>query len=83
MEPLDTDLDYVVREPHELNPQKRFNWLYSIPILGAIWLVFLAAAAIFQWPIAALVDPVMSFMILLLFIMAGLLFWAMAPKANR
>jgi hypothetical protein len=83
MEPLDTDLDYAARSSHELDPRKRFNWLYILPVLGLLWLVFLATAALFQIPITSVVDPIMGLMIVVFFVMVALLFWALAPKANR
>jgi hypothetical protein len=83
MEPIESELEYVTRAPYEANPRKRFNWLHIITVLGAIWLIFLVVAIIFQLPISGLVGPVMSFMLLLFFMTAGLLFWALAPKANR
>ncbi|HZR39144.1 MAG TPA: hypothetical protein VFB12_03455 [Ktedonobacteraceae bacterium] len=82
MEPLDSDYD-VIRQPRETNPRARFNWLYVLPVFGVIWLLFLAGAAIFQWPIDGVVDPVMMLMVVFFFIMVGLLFWALAPKQNR
>ena len=81
MEPLDTDLEYVARG--ETNPRARFNWLYIIPVLGLVWLLYLIGAAVVQWPVSGAVDPVMSFMLVLFFVMAGLLFWAMAPRAHH
>lgn len=81
MEPLETDFDYVAQQSQ--NPRSRFNWLYIIPVLGLLWLVFLFASAAFQWPITSVVNPVMAFMILLFFILVALLFYAMAPRANR
>jgi len=83
MEQIDPELEYVVREPYEANPRARFNWLYVLPTLGVVWLLYLVVAAIFQLPTSGLVGPVMSVMIVIFFVMAGLLFWAMAPKANR
>ncbi|HLG62522.1 MAG TPA: hypothetical protein VKY19_11355 [Ktedonosporobacter sp.] len=83
MKPLDSDLEYAAGESREADPRARFNWLYIIPGLGALWLLFLACAAIFQWPVSGVVNPVMSFMLLFFFIIVGLLFWALAPKANR
>ncbi len=80
MEPLDTDYDYVVRRS---NPRSRFNWLYILPALGMLWLFYLLAAAIFQWPVSGVVSPVMSLMLVVFFVMVGLLFWALAPKENR
>ena len=81
MEPLDTDLEYVDRR--EANPANRFNWLYIIPGLGLLWLLYLLGAAIFQWPLSNVVDPVMGSMIVLFFVAIGLLFWAMAPRVHR
>jgi tellurite resistance protein TehA-like permease len=83
MEPIDSDLEYVVRQRHEGNPRARFNWMYLLPTLGVIWLLFLFASAAFQWPIMGVVAPVMTIMILLFFVAVGLLFWTHAPKENR
>lgn len=80
MEPLDNEYEYVAREH---NPRARFNWLYIFPTLGGLWLLYLASAAIFQFPVTGAVDPVMSLMIVMFFVLAGLLFYAMAPRANR
>ncbi|GLV59967.1 hypothetical protein KDH_67900 [Dictyobacter sp. S3.2.2.5] len=79
MEPLNSDYEVVVREP---NPRARFNWLYVFPILGGLWLLYLLLAAVFQFPVTGAVDPVMAFMLVMFFVMAGLLFWALAPR-NR
>jgi hypothetical protein len=83
MEPIDTDLEYVIERRHETNPRARFNWMYVLPTLGLVWVAFLVISAIFQLPIGGVVDPVMSIMILLFFVAVALLFWALAPKANR
>ncbi|GCF09379.1 hypothetical protein [Dictyobacter arantiisoli] len=80
MEPLDSDYEVVVREP---NPRARFNWLYVFPILGGVWLLFLLSAAIFQIPITGVIDPIMGLMLVMFFVLAGLLFYALAPKAGR
>ena len=82
MEPIDSDLEYMVSE-READPRKRFNWLYLFPALGALWLIYLIVSIIFQLPVTGVVDPVMSFMILLFFLVAGGLFWALAPRVNR
>ncbi len=79
MEPLDSD--YVVQRQE--NPRARFNWLYIVPVLGSLWLLYLLLATIFQLPLSGVLDSIMSLMIVLFFVMAGLLFWAMAPKSNR
>jgi fatty acid desaturase len=81
MEPLETDFEYVAQQSQ--NPRSRFNWLYIIPTLGVVWLLFLAASAFFQWPLTAVVNPVMSFMIVVFFVLVALLFYALSPRANR
>ena len=83
MEPLDTDYDYVPQQRRLPNPRTRFNWLFIIPALGLLWLLYLIAAAIFQFPVTGAVNPVLGFMIVIFFVIAGLLLWALAPKANR
>lgn len=80
MEPLNSDYEVVVREP---NPRARFNWLYLFPTLGGLWLLYLLLAAVFQFPVTGAVDPVMAFMLVMFFVMAGLLFWALAPRGKR
>jgi hypothetical protein len=82
MEPIDSDLEYIVHK-QEVDPRKRFNWLYLFPALGVLWLLYLIISVIFQLPVSGVVDPVMSFMILLFFLVAGGLFWAFAPRSNR
>jgi hypothetical protein len=81
MEPLDSDYEYVARR--ESNPRARFNWLFLIPVLAFVWLLFLVASAVFQLPISGAVDPIMSLMILMFFVLVGLLFFALAPRSNR
>jgi len=86
MEQIDSDYEYRAaarQEPGEAELKKRFNWLYVIPILGSLWLLFLFVAAVFQVPISAVVNPIMTIMILIFLLMGGLLFWALAPKSNR
>ena len=80
MEPLDTEHEYVV---YRSNPKNRFNWLFLIPLLGVLWLLFLFGAAAFQWSISSVISPVMGLMLLVFLATAGLLFWAMAPRENR
>lgn len=80
MEPIDTDQEFVV---YRSNPKNRFNWLYIIPTLGVLWLLFLFASAAFQWSISSLISPVMGLMLLVFLATVCLLFWALAPKENR
>ncbi len=86
MEPLDSDLDYVVRErqPSRFATRNaRFNWLLIVPIFGILWILYLAGAALFQWDASNVVGPTMSLMIIAFLVTAGLLFWAHAPKVNK
>jgi len=83
MEPIDTDFEYVASQSRAVDPRKRFNWLYILPILGILWVVYLTLAVIFQWSVNGVLDGVMSFMLVIFFLFVGLLFWAMAPKSNR
>ena len=80
MEPLDSDLEYVI---YPSNPKSRFNWLYILPSLGTLWLLYLVGAAIWQWPVSGVVSTIMGLFIVLFIAMALLTFWAMAPKENR
>jgi hypothetical protein len=85
MEPIDSDLDYVVqkRSGPPANPDARFNWLLIIPTLGVLWLLYLIGAAAFQWPVTSVVDPVMSIMILVFFVSVALLFYAFYPRVKK
>jgi hypothetical protein len=83
MEPLDTDFEYVVQKTRETNPEKRFNWLYILPALGILWVLYLTLAAIFQFDISTIVDPIMGIMIAVFLVFAGALFWAFAPRVGK
>ncbi len=86
MEPLDSDLDYVVRErqPSRFATRNaRFNWLLIVPGLGLVWVLYLIGAALFQWDASNVVGPVMVLMILGFLLLAALLFWAHSPKVNK
>jgi hypothetical protein len=83
MEPIDTNLDYASSQSRNVDLSSRFNWLQFLPLLGLVFLVFLILAVIFQWPVSALIDPVMSLMIVIFFLFVILLFWAMAPRSDR
>jgi hypothetical protein len=80
MEPLDSDYEVAARVS---DPRTRFNWLYIFPGLGVCWLLLLISAAIFQFPLTGFVDPVMGFMLVLFFLLAGLFFWTHAPRSNK
>ena len=83
MEPIDTDFDYVAQQSRKTDLRARFNWLYILPILGVLWVVYLILAVIFEWPLSGQVDTIMVLIVLLSLVIVGLLFWAMAPKSNR
>jgi hypothetical protein len=83
MEPIDTDFDYVAQKSRKTDLRARFNWLYILPILGVLWVVYLILTVIFEWPLSGQVDTIMVLVVLLFLVIVGLLFWAMAPKSNR
>jgi len=83
MEPIDTDFDYIAQQSRKTDLRARFNWLYILPILGVLWVVYLILAVIFEWPLSGQVDTIMVLIVLLSLVIVGLLFWAMAPKTNR
>jgi hypothetical protein len=83
MEPIDTDFDYVAQQSRKTDLRARFNWLYILPILGVLWVVYLILAVLFEWPLSGQVDTIMVLIVLLSLVIVGLLFWAMAPKSNR
>jgi hypothetical protein len=83
MEPLDTDLEYIVNKSRETHPEKRFNWLYILPILGIAWVLFLTLAVVFQINITTVVDPIMGIMIAVFLVFVGALFWAFVPRAKN
>ena len=69
MEPLDSDYEVAA---HESDPKARFNWLYIFPGLGVCWIILLVSAAIFQFPLTGLVDPIMALMLVLFFVLVGI-----------
>ena len=86
MEPLDSDLDYVVRNrrPSRFATRNaRFNWMLILPALGVLWLLYLVGSALFQWDVSNVVSPVMVLMVIMGFVTVGLLFWALSPNVNR
>jgi len=82
MEPLDTDMDYMVRGPRTANPDTRFNVMLVLPVIGILLLLVFIIAATFQLNLSDLVDSLMGLMILFFFVFIALLFWAMAPRAH-
>jgi len=83
MEPLDTDMDYMVRESRPAKPGARMNMLFILPIIGGVIMLLFISAALFQFDLSGIVDTIMSLMILFFIIFVALLFWAMAPRAHQ
>lgn len=86
MEPLDTDFEYVVREQRQrrsLSRNARFNVLLLLPALGVLWLLYLLGAAVFQWPVSGVVNPIMTIMLLVFVATVLGLFWAFSPNAKK
>ena len=83
MEPLDTDMEDTMREPRQTTPGSRLNALLILPSLGILLILFFIAAAVFQFDVSGLVDTIMGLMILFFIVLVGMLFWALAPRANR
>lgn len=83
MEPLDTDLDYMVRESEQPKPGSRFNVLLVIPVLAVLLVLFFIAAAIFQINLSDLVDTIVGLLLLVFALFIVLIFWAAAPRTNK
>ena len=83
MEPLDTDLQAMVREPRRAVPGSRLNALLIFPALGVLLMLVFIAAAIFQFDISAFIDSLMVLVTLLFFALVAMLFWALAPRGNN
>ena len=88
MEPLDTDVDYekLARAPRRRRAVKRdtrFNVMLVFPLLGVLWLLYLAGAALFQWSATSIVNPILGFMLVVFAAFIATIFWASAPGANK
>ena len=83
MEPLDTDMDYTVRDPRPVRPEARMNVLFILPIIGGVIMLIFISAALFQFDLSGLVDTLMGLMIVFFIIFIALLFWGMAPRARE
>jgi hypothetical protein len=83
MEPLDTDLQAMVREPRPAVPGSRLNALLIFPAFGVLLMLVFIAAAIFQFDISAFIDSLMVLVTLLFFALVAMLFWALAPRGNN
>jgi hypothetical protein len=83
MEPLDTDLEYVIKEPRPSTPGSRVNFLLVFPILGALLILVFILAAVFQWSLSDLVDSLVGLLLLLFFAFIVMLFWALYPRTHQ
>jgi fatty acid desaturase len=83
MEPLDTDMDYMVRAPRPAHPTSRFNVILALPVIGFLFLLIFIIAALFQLNLSDLINTFMGLMILFFFVFIALLFWALAPRAHE
>ena len=83
MEPLDTDLEYVINQPRPSTPGSRMNALLIFPLLGALLIVIFILAAIFQWDMSDIIDSLVGLLLLLFFAFIAMLFWALAPRAHQ
>jgi hypothetical protein len=83
MEPLDTDLEYVINEPRPSTPGSRMNALLIFPLLGALLILIFIGAAVFQWSLADLIDSLVGLLLVLFFAFIVMLFWALAPRSRQ
>jgi phosphoglycerol transferase MdoB-like AlkP superfamily enzyme len=83
MEPLDTDLEYMLRETRPAAPGSRMSALLIFPVLGVLLIVVFIAAAIFQWNLSDLIDSLIGLLLFLFFAFIVMLFWALAPRSNQ
>ena len=83
MEPLDTDLQAMVRGPRPATPGSRLNALLILPIFGLLLMLVFVIAAIFQLDLSELIDSLMGLVTLFFFVLVGMLFWAMAPRGHN
>ena len=83
MEPLDTDLEYVINEPRPSTPGSRVNALLIFPVLGTLLVLVFIGSAIFQWNLSDLVDSLVGLLLVLFFAFIIMLFWALAPRSHQ
>jgi hypothetical protein len=83
MEPLDTDLEYVINEPRPSTPGSRMNALLIFPVLGVLLILVLIFAAIFQWDMSDLIDSLVGLLLVMFFAFVVMLFWALAPRTRQ
>ncbi len=83
MEPLDTDMEYMVHPKQSMNPATRFNMMLIFPILGVLLILLFISAAIFQFDLSNFVDVLAAIMLAFFALFIIAIFWAMSPRAHR
>jgi hypothetical protein len=83
MEPLDSDLEYMMRPSRPAKPASRIKVMLILPILGTLLVLTFAAAAIFQLSLTDLVDSLMGVLTLFFVVTVALFFWALAPQREQ
>ncbi len=83
MEPLDTDMEYMVHPSQPINPATRFNMMLIFPIIGALFILLFISAAVFQIDLSNFVDVLAAIMLVLFAVFIIAIFWAMSPQAHH
>jgi len=83
MEPLDTDMEYMVHPKQPINPETRFNMMLIFPIFGLLLMILFISAAIFQFDLSNFVDVLAAIMLVLFALFIVAIFWAMSPRAHH
>jgi len=83
MEPIDTEMDYMVRAPRPRTSASRMNALLILPILGFVLILVFIAAAIFQLDLSDLIDSLMGLVTFFFLVMIIMLFWGLAPRIHK
>ncbi len=83
MEPLDTDMEYMVHPSQPINPATRFNMMLIFPVIGALFILLFISAAVFQIDLSNFVDVLAAIMLVLFAVFIIAIFWAMSPRAHH
>lgn len=83
MEPLDTDMEYMVHPSQPINPATRFNMMLIFPIIGVLFILLFISAAVFQIDLSNFVDVLAAIMLILFAVFIIAIFWAMSPRAHH
>ncbi len=83
MEPLDTDMEYMVHPRQPVDTATRFNMMLVFPIIGALIVLLFISAAIFQIDLSNFVDVLAAIMLVLFALFIIAIFWAMSPRSHH